>query len=122
MKGEARAGRRGAAQIAAGGAASRGGRRAGGRPVMIVRISGEDQYRLDDAQCERLNELDARSSQSSRAAGEDGFPDAYGALLEFVRSNGEPLPDDDLRGLRRDPPAGRHQLRRRLAGSSPARA
>ncbi len=63
---------------------------------MIVRISGEDQYRLDDADAERLNALESAVVKIVEAGREDGFTDAYRALLDYVRSNGEPVADDDL--------------------------
>jgi hypothetical protein len=65
---------------------------------MVVRISGEGQYRLDDAQCERLNELERAVIDIVEGGELDGFHDSYDAMLDFVRSNGQPLADDDLEG------------------------
>jgi hypothetical protein len=65
---------------------------------MIVRISGEDQYRLDDGEGERLNELECRVGEIVESGSEDGFEDAFAALLDFVRSNGTPVGDDELEG------------------------
>lgn len=62
---------------------------------MIVRISGEGQYRLDDAALTRINELDAALES---ALDTDGFPTALAALLDEVRSLGKPLADDELLG------------------------
>jgi hypothetical protein len=63
---------------------------------MIVRVSGEAQYRLDEAHSERLGELDNAVIAAVRARDEQGFRDAYDALLEFVRSQGTTIADDDL--------------------------
>ncbi|HEY3759373.1 MAG TPA: hypothetical protein VGL37_06395 [Solirubrobacteraceae bacterium] len=65
---------------------------------MIVRISGEDQYRLDPAHDGRLNELDNDVLAAVDVGGEERFRDAYARLLEFVRANGAVVADDDLEG------------------------
>jgi hypothetical protein len=65
---------------------------------MIVRISGEDQYRLDAASDGRLNELDNDVLAAVEAGGEERFRDAYARLLDFVRANGTLVADDDLEG------------------------
>jgi len=65
---------------------------------MIVRISGEDQYRLDPAHDGRLNELDNDVLAAVEAGDEERFRDAYARLLEFVRASGAPVDDDDLAG------------------------
>ena len=58
---------------------------------MIVRISGEGQYRLSDSDRERLNELENSVVTLVEGANEDGFTDAFGALLDYVRTQGTPL-------------------------------
>ena len=63
---------------------------------MIVRISNEAQYRLDDSHHGRLDELDDAVVSAVGASDEEAFRAAFEALLHFVRSEGEPLPDDDL--------------------------
>jgi hypothetical protein len=65
---------------------------------MIVRISGEDQYELADEDAAKLNELDNAVVVLVESGHEDGFADAYGSLLEFVRSHGTRIADDDLQG------------------------
>jgi hypothetical protein len=65
---------------------------------MIVRISGEDQYELDDEDAAKLNELDNAVVAIVESGREDGFAEAYGALLGFVRSHGKRVADDDLQG------------------------
>jgi len=63
---------------------------------MIVRISGEDQYRLADSDAERLNELEGGVVSIVEGGSEDGFPAAFDALLDYVRAHGAPLGDDEL--------------------------
>ncbi len=65
---------------------------------MIVRISGEGQYRLDDSDAERLRELENGVASIVEGGREDGFADALGALLDYVRVQGTPLEDDELEG------------------------
>ncbi|HUN78471.1 MAG TPA: hypothetical protein VMU32_06090 [Solirubrobacteraceae bacterium] len=62
---------------------------------MIVRISGEDQYRLPDGDG-RLNELDNAVLAAVQSGEEGRFRLAYDNLLAFVRANGTPVADDDL--------------------------
>lgn len=63
---------------------------------MIVRISGDDQYRLADADVDDLNELDAAVVRAVQADDEAGFEVAYPALLELVRARGERLDSEAL--------------------------
>jgi hypothetical protein len=65
---------------------------------MIVRISGEDQYRLPDDQSARLNELDNAVVAACEGGEESGFAETFAALLDYVRSNGERIGDDELAG------------------------
>ena len=63
---------------------------------MIVRISGEDQYELADSDAARLNELESAVVAVVESGSEDGFADAYAAMLDFVRTQGTPVPEDEL--------------------------
>jgi len=63
---------------------------------MIVRISGEDQYLLDDADAERLNELENAVVATVESGREDGFEEAYRALLDYVRAHGERVGDEEI--------------------------
>ena len=63
---------------------------------MIVRISNEGQYRLDDGLHGRLDELDDAVVTAVDAGDEDGFHAAFEELLHVVRTEGEPLDADDL--------------------------
>jgi len=65
---------------------------------MIVRISGEDQYELADAEADRLNELERAVIAVVDGGNEEGFAPAYDALLDHVRANGTRVPDDELCG------------------------
>ena len=62
---------------------------------MIVRISGEGQYRLDDSQHDKLDELDNAVVAAVDRGDEDGFHANFEELLQFVRA-GEHLGGDDL--------------------------
>lgn len=62
---------------------------------MIIRISGEGQYRVDDDTLARLNELDS-ALESSLDADEAEFAAALAALLALVRDSGEELADTEL--------------------------
>jgi hypothetical protein len=63
---------------------------------MIVRISGEDQYELPDADSERLNELERSVISIVEGGREDGFAEAYRELLDYVRANGTAVGEDEL--------------------------
>jgi hypothetical protein len=63
---------------------------------MIVRISGEDQYRLDDGASAHLTELENTVAKIVEAGQPDGFNDAYKQLLDYVRSAGERVGEDEL--------------------------
>ncbi|HYV15871.1 MAG TPA: hypothetical protein VE972_07615 [Conexibacter sp.] len=65
---------------------------------MIVRISGEGQFELDDDVAERLNALDNDAVAAVEAGDEPRFTDLFGQILALIRSVGSPLADDDLRG------------------------
>ena len=57
---------------------------------MIVRLSGEGQYRVGDDVVQRLNDLDERAQA---AVDENDEPELDRRL---VRREGESLPEDDL--------------------------
>jgi hypothetical protein len=63
---------------------------------MIVRISGEDQYRLPDEEAARLNELESAVVAVVEGGREDGFGDTFQALLNYVRAHGTRIGDDEL--------------------------
>lgn len=63
---------------------------------MIVRISNEGQFRLDDGLHDRLNELDDAAVAAVEAGDEDAFHAAFEELLQVVRTEGRELEDEDL--------------------------
>ena len=63
---------------------------------MIVRISGEGQYRLPDGDADRLNELDNRAVSAVEDGDETGFKELWSQMLELVASDGNGLDDDEL--------------------------
>jgi hypothetical protein len=63
---------------------------------VIVRIATEDQYEIDTALYEQLNDLDNAIVEAVDAHDEALFAERFGALLDFIRSNGTALPGDDL--------------------------
>jgi hypothetical protein len=63
---------------------------------VIVRISGEGQYRLPDGDGDRLNELDNRAVAAVEGGDENGFRELWSQMLELVQTDGEELPDDEL--------------------------
>jgi predicted transcriptional regulator len=63
---------------------------------VIVRISNEGQYRLDDDLHSRLDELDNAAVRAVEAGDEDAFHAAFEELLQVVRSEGAELGDEEL--------------------------
>ncbi len=63
---------------------------------MIVRVSGEGQFKLPDEDAERLNELDNRAVNAVEQGDETGFKELWSQMLEIVSSDGNAVPDDEL--------------------------
>ena len=63
---------------------------------MIVRISGEGQFRLPDNDAERLNDLDNSAVAAVEAGNEEEFHSLFDQMLTLVESDGEELADDEL--------------------------
>jgi hypothetical protein len=63
---------------------------------VIVRLSGEGQYRVADAVVQRLNELDERAQAAVDENDEPELDRRLDEMWELVRSEGEPLPENDL--------------------------
>ena len=63
---------------------------------MIVRILSEGQFDLPDDSLDALNELDAKLEGAIEASDEASFTSALAALLDRVRSLGEPVALDAL--------------------------
>jgi hypothetical protein len=63
---------------------------------VIVRISGEGQFRLPDEDADRLNELDNRAVNAVEQGDEVGFRELWSQMIELVCSDGNALADDEL--------------------------
>lgn len=63
---------------------------------MIVRISGEGQFSIDDAATAELNRLDSELEAAVNRNDEAAFTAALHGLLEQVRAQGSALPVDTL--------------------------
>ena len=63
---------------------------------MIVRISGEGQFRLPDEDSDRLNELDNRAVSAVEQGDETGFKELWSQMLELVASDGNAIGEDEL--------------------------
>ena len=63
---------------------------------MIVRISTEGQYELDDDEVDTLNQLDNQAVAACEKEDEQQFEDSFQRLLEFVRDNGRPVDENRL--------------------------
>jgi hypothetical protein len=65
---------------------------------MIVRIATEGQYEVSDDDIAGLNELDNEAVSSCEASDEQSFHVVFGRLLDYVRTHGRPVPEDELTG------------------------
>ncbi|GLV49679.1 hypothetical protein TBS_02600 [Thermobispora bispora] len=63
---------------------------------MIVRIMGEGQIEIDEADIDALNALDQELEQAIESGDEEAFRAKLNALLDKVRQVGRPLPPDSL--------------------------
>ena len=63
---------------------------------MIVRILGEGQFEVGDAELDRLNELDAAVEAEVDRGNAEAFAAKLTELLDGVRAVGAPLADDSL--------------------------
>ncbi|PTL56462.1 PspA-associated protein PspAA [Paraconexibacter algicola] len=63
---------------------------------MIVRVSNEGQYRIPDEHQGPLNELDNAVVAAVEADDEDRFHESFEELLQFIRTNGVAVGDDEI--------------------------
>jgi hypothetical protein len=63
---------------------------------VIVRIAGEGQYRIPDADQDKLNELDNAAVEAVDSGDEARFQELWGQMLTLVQSDGNALDDDEL--------------------------
>ena len=64
---------------------------------MIVRIATEDQYEVSQEDYERVNDLDNAVVAAVEAGDEERYAKAFAELIDFIRTNGKVLGDEDLR-------------------------
>jgi hypothetical protein len=65
---------------------------------VIIRIATEGQYELSDGDTDELGELDNAAVAACQSGDEASFRSVYSRLLDFVRSQGQPLAEDNLVG------------------------
>jgi hypothetical protein len=63
---------------------------------MIIRIATEGQYEIQGGDEDGLNELDNEAVSACEARDEQQFRDVFERLLDFVRTHGRRVPDDEL--------------------------
>ena len=63
---------------------------------MIVRVSGEGQFKLPDEDADRLNELDNRAVSAVEQGDETGFRELWSQMLELVANDGNAVNNDEL--------------------------
>ncbi len=63
---------------------------------MIVRLSGEGQYDLPDADADRLNQLDNDAVAAVEGGDESAFRELWSQMLELVETDGSPIGEEDL--------------------------
>jgi PspA-Associated protein len=63
---------------------------------MIVRIATEGQYQVSDADTAELNELDNRAVSACETSDEESFREVFGRLIDFVRTRGTKVGEDEL--------------------------
>jgi hypothetical protein len=63
---------------------------------MIVRVSGEGQWRVPDDQQAALNDLDNQIVEALESCSQEQFTNLLHQLIEATIEPGEPVPDDEL--------------------------
>ncbi len=63
---------------------------------MIVRIAGDQQFRIPDSDEEPLNKLDNSVVEAVDNDDEQAFRSSFDLMIKFVRERGEALPEDEL--------------------------
>jgi hypothetical protein len=63
---------------------------------VIVRISGEGQFKLPDNDAERLNVLDNEAVAAVEAGDEAKFQSLFDEMVSLVESDGEAVAEDEL--------------------------
>jgi hypothetical protein len=63
---------------------------------VIVRIAGEGQYEIGEADTSRLEQLDDAAGAACHSGDEERFHEVFAELLAFVRSSGARVSDEEL--------------------------
>ena len=63
---------------------------------MIVRVSGEGQFKLPDEDAERLNALDNEAVSAAEDGDEGRFQELWAQMLDLVVSDGNEVDGDEL--------------------------
>jgi hypothetical protein len=63
---------------------------------MIARIATEGQYEISDEDIAELNQLDNGAVVACESSDEASFRQAFQALLDYIRTKGKPVGDDEL--------------------------
>jgi hypothetical protein len=63
---------------------------------VIIRVMGEGQFEVDEEVAKGLNDIDEQAEQALEAGDADRFGELLERMAEAVRTNGAPLPDEDL--------------------------
>ena len=64
---------------------------------MIIRIATEDQYEIAGDDYTQLNDLDDAVVAAVEAGDSERYEKAFASFIDYIRSNGKVLGDDDLR-------------------------
>lgn len=64
--------------------------------MSVVRILGSGQFRLDDSEVGRLNELDNAVAAAVAAGDGPEFTRTFAALVAHVREQGTAVPDGEI--------------------------
>jgi hypothetical protein len=64
---------------------------------VIVRIATEDQYEIPGDDYAALNDLDNAVVEAVEAGDNDRYVKAFAELIDWIRSNGKAIGDDELR-------------------------
>ena len=64
---------------------------------MIVRIATEDQYEIQGDHYAEVNDLDNAVVEAVEAGDNERYVKAFAELIDWIRTNGTPTADDDLR-------------------------
>lgn len=63
---------------------------------MIIRITSEGQFNLPGSFVDQLNEIDNELVEAVEAADRSGFDGLLKKMLDLVRTQGSPLPIDEI--------------------------